>query len=120
MAQVKNPEKIKKLNLIKGILEGYSTPTVRRAALISAAATVGLIEKDTYPVMREWTKDSTRGYYVVAAMLREIETKLTGKVITKPVKRKEKFDNSDEATDWVLPYTEADIADELSLMGTTI
>ena len=112
----KNPEKVKKLNLIKGILEGYSTPTVRRATLISDAATVGLVEKDTYPVMREWTKDSTRGYYVVAAMLREIETKLTGKILTKRVKRKSK----EEATDWVLPYTESDIAEELSLMGTHI
>ena len=120
MAQIKNPEKIKKLKIIEGVLNtlqknGYVN--VKRSALIAYCANEGLIEKDTYPVMREWTKASTRSYYVVAAMLREIETKLTGKVLTKAVKRKSP---DGDATDWVLPYTESDIAEELALMGTTI
>jgi len=118
MAKTTDPKKIEKLNLIKGVLEGYGTSTVRRAVLIEGAASVGLIEKDTYPVMREWTKDSNRGFYVVAAMLREIETKLTGKILTKAVKRK--TEKSEDATDWVIPYTDKDISEELSLMGTTI
>lgn len=110
-----------KLNKLQEVLNGYTTPTVKRAAFISAAATVGLVEKDTYVVLREWTKDSQRGHYIVAAMLREIETKLTGKVLTKPVERK-KTESSEEPVlaYGEIPYTDADIADELSLMGTTI
>ena len=110
-----------KLNQIKTILEGYTTPSVKRAAFIASAETVGLKEKDTYPVLKEWTKDSKRGHYVVAAMLREIETKLTGKVLTQPVKRKTRESSEEPILAYgEIPYTDADIADELSLMGTTI
>lgn len=110
-----------KLNKLQEVLNGYTTPTVKRAAFISAVATVGLVEKDTYVVLREWTKDSKRGHYVVAAMLREIETKLTGKILTKPVKRKTRESSEEPILAYgEIPYTDADIADELSLMGTTI
>jgi len=119
-----NTVKLEKLNKLKSVLEGYTTPTVKRAAFISAVATVGLVEKDTYVVLREWTKDSQRGHYVVAAMLREIETKVTGKILTKPVKRKTR-EIAESSAGAVLaygeiPYSDNDIAEELSLMGTTI
>jgi hypothetical protein len=110
-----------KLNKLQEVLNGYTTPTVKRASFISAVATVGLVEKDTYVVLREWTKDSQRGHYVVAAMLREIETKLTGKILTKPVKRKTRESSEEPVLAYgEIAYTDADIADELSLMGTTI
>ena len=116
-----NREKIEK---IQTILEGYTTPSVKRAAFIAAAATVGLKEKDTYPVLKEWTKDSKRGHYVVAAMLRQCRSILGKTVNIKPrpvsQKIKDRANQGTEATDWVLPYGEADIAEELSLMGTHI
>ena len=117
----KNTEK---LNKLREVLAGYTTPTVKRAAFIASAATVGLVEKDTYVVLREWTKDSKRGHYIVAAMLREIETKLTGKILTKPVKRKTREESSDEDSKVLaygeIPYSDSDVAEELAIMGTTI
>jgi|MDTB01.3.fsa_nt_gb hypothetical protein len=113
-----------KLEKIETILEGYTTPSVKRAAFIAAAATVGLKEKDTYPVLKEWTKDSKRGHYVVAAMLRQCKQTL-GKTINikpRPVsqKIKDRAGQGAEASDWVLPYSDSDVAEELSLMGTHI
>ena len=35
-------------------------------------------------------------------------------------KIKDRTNQGTDATDWVLPYSESDIAEELSLMGTTI
>ena len=116
-----NRENIEK---IQTILEGYTTPSVKRAAFIAAAATVGLKEKDTYPVLKEWTKDSKRGHYVVGAMLRQCRSILGKTVNIKPrpvsQKIKDRANQSADATDWVLPYSQSDIAEELSLMGTTI
>ena len=118
-----NSEKLKKLKIIEGVLNtltknGYVN--VKRSALIAYCAKEGLIEKDTYPVMREWTKASTRGYYVVAAMLREIETKVTGKVLVKAVKRKTREPGEVDHAYGEIAYTQSDIEEELALMGTTI
>ena len=118
-----NSEKLKKLKIIEGVLNtltknGYVN--VKRSALIAYCANEGLIEKDTYPVMREWTKASTRGYYVVAAMLREIETKVTGKVLVKALKRKSREPGEVDHAYGSIAYTQSDIEEELALMGTTI
>jgi hypothetical protein len=57
---------------------------------------------------------------VVGAILREIETKLTGKILTKPVKRKTSGENMSQDLGGQIPYTESDIREELSLMGTRL
>ena len=111
-----------KLKTLKTILESAGVDTIKRSEFIASAKDHGLVEKDTYVVLREWCKHSTRGHYIVAAMLREIETKVTGKILTKPVKRKTREESSD--ADVVaygeIPYTDSDVAEELSLMGTTL
>jgi hypothetical protein len=111
-----------KLTTLKTILESAGVDTIKRSEFIASAKDNGLVEKDTYVVLREWCKHSTRGHYIVAAMLREIETKITGKILTKPVKRKskEEADDSSVLAYGEIPYTENDIAEELSLMGTTL
>ena len=119
----KNSEKLKKLKIIEGVLNSFKKngyKNVKRSALIVHCANEGLIEKDTYPVMREWTKASTRGYYGVDAMLREIETKVTGKVLVKAVKRKTREAGEVDHAYGEIAYTQSDIEEELSLMGTTI
>jgi hypothetical protein len=120
---ITNPEKLKKLKIIEGVLNTFKSngyTNVKRAQLIHTCAREGLVEKDTYPVMREWTKASTRSYYVVAAMLREIETKVTGKVLTKAVKRRTGGEDMSKDLGGQIPYTENDIREELSIMGTRI
>lgn len=117
----KNTEK---LNVLKGILENLADGSVKRSEFINLAKDNGLVEKDTYVVLREWTKCSTRGHYVVGAMLREIETKVTGKILTKPVKRKSREDASDVDSKMLaygeIPYTDNDVTEELALMGTSL
>jgi hypothetical protein len=116
-----NTEKLTKL---KTILESTGVDTIKRSEFIAAAKDTGLVEKDTYVVLREWCKHSTRGHYIVAAMLREIETKVTGKILTKPVKRKEREESTDEDSKVLaygeIPYSDNDVAEELAIMGTTI
>lgn len=112
-----------KLTTLKTILESVSTGTVKRRDFIESAKSAGLVEKDTYVVLREWTKDSKRGHYIVAAMLREIETKVTGKILTKPVVRKSKKEESEDPSVLAygeIPYSDNDVAEELAIMGTTL
>lgn len=114
--------KTEKLNVLKGILENLADGSVKRSEFITLAKDNGLVEKDTYVVLREWTKDSKRGHYIVAAMLREIETKVTGKILTKPVKRKTKDEGEDSSilAYGEIPYSDNDVAEELAIMGTTL
>jgi hypothetical protein len=55
-------------------------------------------------------------------MLREIETKVTGKILTKPVKRKTKDEGEDSSilAYGEIPYSDNDVAEELAIMGTTL
>lgn len=116
--------KTEKLNVLKSILENLADGSVKRSEFITLAKDNGLVEKDTYVVLREWTKCTKRGHYIVAAMLREIETKVTGKVLTKPVKRKTREDSTDEDSKVLaygeIPYTDNDVAEELAIMGTSL
>ena len=116
-----NTEKLNTLQKVAETFKNDGYENVKRASFIHKAKAEGLVEKDTYVVLREWTKSSHRGHYVVAAILREIETKLTGKILTKPVKRKVAPVAGEVQNAYgEIPYTDADIAEELSLMGTTI
>ncbi len=114
--------KTEKLTVLKTILESAGADTIKRSEFIANAKDNGLVEKDTYVVLREWTKDSKRGHYIVAAMLREIETKATGKILTKPVKRKTKDEGEDSSilAYGEIPYSDNDVAEELAIMGTTL
>ena len=115
-------EKLKVLQKVANELKNCGYENVKRSSFINHVKLEGLVEKDTYVVLREWTKSSYRGHYVVNAILREIETKLTGKILTKPVKRKTApVDGAAEHVAYgEIAYTDADINEELALMGTTI
>lgn len=113
-------EKLKVLQKVAETLKNNGYENVKRSSFINLVKAEGLVEKDTYVVLREWTKSSYRGHYVVAAMLREIETKLTGKILTKPVVRKTREPGEVDHAYGEIAYTQSDIEEELALMGTTI
>ena len=113
-------EKLKVLQKVAETLKNNGYENVKRSSFINLVKAEGLVEKDTYVVLREWTKSSHRGHYVVGAILREIETKVTGKILTKPVVRKTSGENMSQDLGGQIPYTESDIREELSLMGTRL
>tara|TARA_Y100000004_G_scaffold145363_1_gene165813 strand:- start:428 stop:811 length:384 start_codon:yes stop_codon:yes gene_type:complete len=125
-----NTEKLKKYGILKNILETKHAAgtSIKRKVLIAEAIDAGLVEKDVYIIIgKKFRSDVQPGHYVRDLMLDKLNSKLKvgspKKVVTKPSYSApvvEKIDYSEEASDWVLPYTEDDIADELSLMGTTI
>ena len=125
-----NTEKMKKYGILKNILESSKAFSIKRKTLISEATKAGLLEKDVYIVLKKEYKTGVSGSYQRDLMLDKINSKLKAGTPKKVVVNKptygvfesvtEKVDYSEEASDWVLPYTEDDIADELSLMGTTI
>ena len=122
-----NTEKLRKYGVLKMILENLAPGTsIKRKVLIAAAIDAGLIEKDVYIIIgKKFRSDVHAGHYVRDLMLEKINSKLKvgspKKVVTEPSYSApvvEKVDYAEEASDWVLPYGEDDIADELSLMGT--
>ena len=113
-------EKLKVLQKVANELKNCGYENVKRSSFINHVKLEGLVEKDTYVVLREWTKSSYRGHYVVNAILRQIETKLTGKILTKPVVRKTREPGEVDHAYGEIAYTDADINEELALMGTTI
>ena len=125
-----NTEKLKKYEILKEILEtNHAAGTsIKRKVLIGEAIDAGLVEKDVYIIIgKKFRSDVHAGHYVRDLMLDKLNSKLnvvsSKNVATKPSYSTpvvEKVDYSEEASDWVLPYTEDDIADELSLMGTSI
>ena len=131
MEKVKIMTKTEKITKLKNIVEGLENDgyvNVKRSYLIGKANLNGLIEKDTYIILKPSAKSTDhRGHYVVAKLL-EILNKKSPKSTTRNVAPKADtkiLDNiepdfSGGVTDWVLPYSQDDIADELSLMGTTI
>ena len=128
-----NTEKLRKYGILKNILETkHATGTsIKRKVLIAEAIDAGLVEKDVYIIIgKKFRSDVQPGHYVRDLMLDKLNSKLKVGTPKKVVVNKptygvfetvtEKVDYSEEASDWVVPYTEDDIADELSLMGTTI
>ena len=128
-----NTEKMKKYGILKNILETKHAAgtSIKRKVLIAEAIDAGLVEKDVYIIIgKKFRSDVQPGHYVRDLMLDKLNSKLKVGTPKKVVVNKptygvfetvtEKVDYSNDASDWVLPYTEDDIADELSLMGTTI
>ena len=128
----------KTLLTLKTIVESLDTDgyeNVKRSYLIGKANLSGLIEKDTYVILKPAAKSPIhRGHYVVAELLNIVNTAL-GKPAHKasaPVAPAAKsapeeitFDEKDggpnlkvQAAWGEIAYTDDDIADELSLMGT--
>ena len=133
---------IKNIQILKGILSTL-TGDVRRKVIVEAAESKGLIVNDTWPIVKPCAKGDTRGHYSVKKMtaLADAIHKKVKKV--KPVAKdipsidelvaSEKGDPSGEfeaaaarheekiynSGVWgEVPYTEDDVNDELSLMGT--
>jgi len=132
----------KNIQILKDILSTL-TGDVRRKVIVEAAESKGLIVNDTWPIVKPCAKGATRGHYSVKKM-----TALADAILNKGKKVKpavedipsidelvasEKGDPSGEfeaaaarheekiynSGVWgEVPYTEDDVNDELSLMGT--
>ena len=132
----------KNIQILKDILSTL-TGDVRRKVIVEAAESKGLIVNDTWPIVKPCAKGTTRGHYSVKKM-----TALADAILNKGKKVKpavedipsidelvasEKGDPSGEfeaaaarheekiynSGVWgEVPYTEDDVNDELSLMGT--
>ena len=132
----------KNIQILKDILSTL-TGDVRRKVIVEAAESKGLIVNDTWPIVKPCAKGTERGHYSVKKM-----TALADAILNKDKKvervvedipsidelvASEKGDESGEfeaaaarheekiynSGVWgELPYTEDDVNDELSLMGT--
>ena len=134
--------KAEKLNSLKTLLNDMASNSwteVKRKEIISAAISSGLDEKDTYVALKPISKSSTKGCYTVAEMLTLVEgamrkliegamnksvpAKKAKKVATVAAKSSPNAKETISASSGVyaydaLPYTQDDMAEELSLMGT--
>ena len=138
----------KNIRIIRQILSNLTGAEVRRKTIIEAAAAKGLIVNDTWPVIKPGAKGAVHGHYSVIKMIALADSILNkGKMcepesfiskirtVTNPVEDviTEQGDESGlfEAAAafheekgcgnnvWgEIPYTEDDVTDELSLMGT--
>tara|TARA_Y100001972_G_scaffold44501_1_gene54889 strand:+ start:220 stop:645 length:426 start_codon:yes stop_codon:yes gene_type:complete len=133
---------IKNIQILKDILSTLSGD-VRRKVIVEAAESKGLIVNDTWPIVKPCAKGATRGHYSVKKMTALADAILNKGKKVKPVVEdipsidelvaSEKGDPSGEfeaaaarheekiynSGVWgEVPYTEDDVNDELSLMGT--
>ena len=133
---------IQNIQILKGILSTL-TGDVRRKVIVEAAESKGLIVNDTWPIVKPCAKGTTRGHYSVKKMTALADAILNKGKKVKPVAEhipsidelvaSEKGDPSGEfeaaaarheekiynSGVWgEVPYTEDDVNDELSLMGT--
>jgi hypothetical protein len=125
----------KNIQLLRNVISTFSGD-IPRKTIVNIAIKNGLIEKDTYPLIKPTARGNERGTYNVDKMLeladkilkngkKEVSVK---KVIKKlieeveaPVEKVEEIVESKNYgnVSWgELAYTEDDINDELSLMGT--
>ena len=132
----------KNIQILKDILSTL-TGDVRRKVIVEAAESKGLIVNDTWPIVKPCAKGETRGHYSVKKMTALADAILNKGKKVKPVAEdipsidelvaSEKGDPSGEfeaaaarheekiynSGVWgEVPYTEDDVNDELSLMGT--
>jgi hypothetical protein len=128
----KNTKTLLTLKTIVESLDKDGYVNVKRSYLIGKANLSGLIEKDTYVILKPSAKSPAhRGHYVVAELLNIVNIALNKPAhkASAPVAKKAPaeitHDESDSKPDlsvqaaWgELPYNDDDIADELSLMGT--
>jgi len=126
----------KTIQIIRQILSTLSGD-VRRKVIVEAAEAKGLIVNDTWPVVKPCAKGAERGHYNVKKMIALADAILNnGKQVAKsddtqsisePVDESGMFEaaaarheeKSYSNLSWgEVPYTEDDVNDELSLMGT--
>ena len=127
----------KNIQLLRNIIEVSFTGDVPRKRIVEAAELNGLIVNDTWPLVKPESKGLTRGTYNVDKMLALADAILTtGKKVQPVVEEAAPVEEVDESglfevaaaraeeknygnVSWgEVAYTEDDIADELSLMGT--
>ena len=137
--------KLQKLNTLKTLLADMvhiNMENLKRKEIIAAAVRNGLVEKDTYVALKASAKSSSKGYYVVAEMLKLVESKLAkgtpvakAKKATKKVAVKRSIEQEiaeevrgteDEIGDvscfseFENSYNEMALESELSIMGTSL
>jgi|TARA_R110002074_G_scaffold199546_1_gene367340 hypothetical protein len=136
---------LQKLNTLKTLLTDMvhiNMENLKRKEIITAAVRNGLVEKDTYVALKASAKSSSKGYYVVAEMLKLVESKLAkGTPVAKAKKATKKVvvqrsieqeiatevrGTEDEIGDvscfseFENSYNEMALAEELSIMGTSL
>ena len=136
---------LQKLNTLKTLLTDMvhiNMENLKRKEIITAAVRNGLVEKDTYVALKASAKSSSKGYYVVAEMLKLVESKLAkGTPVAKAKKAIKKVavkrsieqeiaeevrGTEDEISDvscfseFENSYNEMALAEELSIMGTSL
>jgi|TARA_R110002153_G_scaffold98225_3_gene233247 hypothetical protein len=139
--------KAEKLNTLKTLLVDHGNNNweyIKRKEIIAAAVSNGLVEKDTYVALKGSAKSSTIGYYVVAEMLTLVEAAMNKGAPAKKAKAKKAIKKvavkrsieqeiaeevrgtEDEIGDvscfseFENSYNEMALADELSIMGTSL
>ena len=129
-------EKLKTLQTLFTDMVHINMENLKRKEIIAAALKNSLVEKDTYVALKPIAK-SSKGYYVVAEMLKLVEAALDKGIPTVKVAKAKKpkkvapvaAKSSPNAKETIsassgvyaydaLPYTQDDMAEELSLMGT--
>lgn len=118
------------LNEVRTSSDSGSSLITRKDLIVKAQA-AGLEEKNTYRVLKPSARSTHRGYYDADKMLNilnpgvtmrienleVVSTGETSKVEKEPqIEKSEKFSGTYDYD--AVPYTEEDIAEELSLMGT--
>jgi hypothetical protein len=141
--------KTQKLNTLKTLLGDFTHlnwAEAKRKELISAAVRNGLEEKDTYVALKASAKSgTTKGCYIIAEMTKLVEAAISKGTPTAKVAKARKpkapkptaeelgelreVANASPSGNVVtggvyafdaLPYTEDDMSEELSLMGTYV
>lgn len=125
----------KTIQIIRQILSTLSGD-VRRKVIVEAAEAKGLIVNDTWPVVKPCAKGAERGHYSVKKMIALADAILNNGKKVEPVVEAIPTESVDESgmfeaaaarheeksysnLSWgEVPYTEDDVNDELSLMGT--
>ncbi len=125
----------KNIQILKDILSTL-TGDVRRKVIVEAAESKGLIVNDTWPIVKPCAKGTERGHYSVKKMIALADAILNKGKKVEPVVEAIPTEEVDESgmfeaaaarheeksysnLSWgEVPYTEDDVNDELSLMGT--
>jgi len=145
-----NRKNKKNIQIIRQILSTLTGAEVRRKTIIEAAAAKGLIVNDTWPVIKPGAKGAVHGHYSVIKMIALADAILnkgkksepvssiskpsivpnpTEEAVTEQVDESGLFEvaaaiheeKRQDSNVWgEIPYTDDDVADELSLMGTYI
>jgi hypothetical protein len=140
-------EKLNSLKTLLGDMAHLNWEHAKRKELISAAIRNGLEEKDTYVALKPIAKSSSKGYYVVAEMLKLVEAAMNKGAPAKKAKAKkakakkaikkvavkrsieqeiaEELRGTEDEIGDVSCFSEfengySDMAEDLSIMGTSL